>query len=90
MANRKLGRTPWVRYAGMGFDFFAALAVFGLIGYAIESYYGCAPWGVLTGVILGSIGGLYNLIRQGLKMTRNAVKTDDEYRAEKEREGRSD
>jgi len=74
----------------MGFDLFAALAVFGLIGYAVDWHYGCAPWGVLTGVVLGSIGGLYNLIRQALKMTRSAVESDEAYRAEKDAEGRSD
>jgi len=90
MANRKLGRTPLVRYAGLGFDFGAALVVFVLIGYWVDRHYGCSPWGVLVGCGLGIVGGLYNLIRQGLKMTRNAVESDGEYRAEKEAEGRSD
>jgi len=90
MANRKLGRTPWVRYGGMGFDFAAALVVFVLVGYWVDRHFGCSPVGLLVGAGLGLVGGMYNLIRQGLKMTRNAVKSDDEYRAEKEAEGRSD
>jgi len=74
----------------MGFDFGAALAVFVLVGYWVDRHYGCSPWGVIVGAVLGSVGGLYNLIRQGLKMTRNAVESDEAYRAEKKRERRSD
>ena len=81
MANRKLDRTPWVRSAGMGIDFAAAVAVFVLIGYWIDRRFGSSPWGVLVGAGLGLVGGMYNLIRQGLKATRQAVKDDEERRA---------
>ncbi len=81
MANRKLDRTPWVRSAGMGIDFAAAVAVFVVIGYWIDRRFGSSPWGVLVGAGLGLIGGMYNLIRQGLKATRQAVKDDEERRA---------
>jgi F0F1-type ATP synthase assembly protein I len=60
----------------MGFDFAAALLVFVLLGFWIDGHFGFSPWGVLIGAALGLIGGMYNLIRQGLEATRDAAEQD--------------
>ncbi len=52
--------------SGIGFEFVAAVVGFTLIGYGWDRHFGSSPWGLLTGVALGLIGGTYNLIRQSL------------------------
>ena len=60
------------RLLGMGFEFAAAVAGFTLLGYWVDRHYGHSPWGVLIGVALGLIGGMYNLIRESLAASREA------------------
>ena len=67
----------WVRHSGVGLELAGALAGFALIGYWIDRWYGTEPWGLLIGVILGLVGGLYNLVRQSLQAVREA-RTEDE------------
>ena len=42
----------------------------------IDKKYGTSPWGILGGVIIGIVGGLYNLVRESLAAIREA-KDDD-------------
>ena len=62
------GKTPtrWTRHGGMGVEFAAAVAGFGLAGYWIDTRYATGPWALLIGVGLGLVGGTYNLIRQSM------------------------
>ena len=53
---------------------------FGLIGYWIDTKYDSSPKGVLTGAILGIIGGGYNLIRESLMAAKAAGDADAEFR----------
>jgi len=82
MVKRHDGRAPWLRFAGVGFDFAAAVVCFVLVGWWIDRHYGCGPWGVLVGAGLGLVGGTYNLIRQGLAATKEAAKYDHDSRDE--------
>lgn len=67
----------WVRYSGIGLELAGVIAGLALAGYWIDSRFGTAPWGILGGVVLGLVGGLYNLVRESLDAAREA-KTDDE------------
>jgi F0F1-type ATP synthase assembly protein I len=58
--------SDWSKLSGLGFEFAAAVAGFTLAGYFWDRHFGTAPWGLLTGAILGVVGGMYNLIRQSL------------------------
>jgi len=80
------GRASWLRYAGLGFDFAAAMLVFVLVGYWIDGHFECSPWGVLIGAVLGLVGGMYNLIRQGLAATREAAEQDRDNSADASRD----
>lgn len=60
------------RLLGMGFEFAAAVAGFTLVGVWVDRHYGHAPWGVIVGVALGLIGGMYNLIRESLAASKEA------------------
>ena len=62
----------WVRYSSVGLELAAATAGLALIGYWVDSHYGTQPWGMLAGVIIGLVGGLYNLIRESLAAVHDA------------------
>ena len=48
-----------------------------LIGYWIDKHYGSEPWGMIVGLTLGLVGGMYNFVRQSLQATREAKLSDD-------------
>ncbi len=53
----------WGIYGAIGFQL-AMMVVGGLlIGNWLDKHWSTSPWLALTGLILGSIGGFYNLIR---------------------------
>lgn len=53
----------WGIYGAIGFQL--ALMVIGglLVGGWLDKKWGTSPWLALVGLIIGSIGGFYNLIR---------------------------
>lgn len=79
------GRASWTRLAGMGFELVAAVGAFVLVGYWWDRHFGTGPKGVITGAVLGLIGGMYNLIRQSLLATREAAGGSDTTDGDKKR-----
>jgi F0F1-type ATP synthase assembly protein I len=69
-----------VRYSGVGLELAGAIGGLALVGYWIDRHYGTNPWGILGGVIIGLVGGLYNLVRESLAAVREAKADDDERR----------
>ena len=67
----------WVRYSGVGLELAGATAGLALVGYWIDGKFGTSPWGMLGGVIIGIVGGLYNLIRESMAAIRDAKSDDD-------------
>jgi len=71
------GRFPgWVRYSGSGLELAGAVAGFALVGYWIDRHYDTAPWGFVVGLVLGMVGGFYNLVKQSLQAAREAQESD--------------
>ena len=67
----------WVRYSGVGLELAGATAGLALLGFWIDGRYGTAPWGILGGVVIGLVGGLYNLVKESLAAVREARTEDD-------------
>jgi F0F1-type ATP synthase assembly protein I len=57
------------RYAGMGVELAGAIIGLTLLGYWIDRHYATEPAGVIIGAAVGIVGGLYNFIRQALRLT---------------------
>ena len=68
----------WVRHSGVGLELAGATAGLALLGYWIDGRYGTAPWGILGGVVIGLVGGLYNLVRESLAAVREARVEDNQ------------
>ena len=58
------------KLSGIGFEFVGAVVGLTLAGYWWDSHFGTGPWGILTGLVLGLIGGTYNMIRQSTLANR--------------------
>jgi F0F1-type ATP synthase assembly protein I len=67
----------WVRYSGVGLELAGATAGLALLGYWIDGKFGTTPWGMLGGVTIGIVGGLYNLVKESLAAIREAKEDDD-------------
>jgi ATP synthase protein I len=70
----------WVRYSGVGLELAGAIGGLALVGYWLDGRYGTRPWCTLGGVVIGLVGGLYNLVRESLDAVREGKAEDDEAR----------
>ena len=66
----------WIRYSGIGVELAGVTAGLALVGYWIDGRFGTSPWGILGGVVIGLVGGLYNLVRESLDAVREAGEED--------------
>jgi F0F1-type ATP synthase assembly protein I len=56
-------QTELYRFAGLGMQFAATLAVFGLLGYWLDGKLGTSPWLLLGGIFVGFAIGLFALVK---------------------------
>lgn len=63
---------PW-RYAHLGLELAGAIIVLGLVGLWVDYRWGTGPWGVLGGVLVGAVGGLYLFIKDALAANRQSL-----------------
>ncbi|NLE30027.1 MAG: AtpZ/AtpI family protein [Phycisphaerae bacterium] len=75
----------YLKYSGLGFELAGAVAIFCLIGYFVDQRWGTSPIGLITGAIIGIVGGMYLLIKEAYGMNKAFQEEDhdDENRATK-------
>ena len=66
----------YLKYSGLGFELAGSVAVFCLIGYFVDQHWGISPIGIITGAVIGIIGGMYLLIKEAFLMDK-ALQTKD-------------
>jgi F0F1-type ATP synthase assembly protein I len=49
--------------AGASYSLIGAILLLGGLGYWVDGRWGTAPWGVMTGLLLGIVVGFYELIK---------------------------
>lgn len=62
----KDGPPAWIRHSSIGFEFFATIVGCAFVGLWIDRKWETAPWGVLTGSLLGLVAGFYKFLRTAL------------------------
>ena len=73
MADERKSEQQWVRLSGLGIELAAAVGGLTLAGYWWDRHFGTAPWGFWIGLIIGMVGGMYNLMRQALNAIRDVT-----------------
>jgi ATP synthase protein I len=63
-------RKSGLAYAA-AFTLFASVAVFLGAGYALDAWLGSSPWGMVGGIVLGSVVGLYQFVRITSEINKN-------------------
>ena len=66
-----------MRYSLIGLELAGVIGGLAFAGHWIDGRFGTTPWGMLGGVVIGLVGGLYNLVRESLAAVREA-KTEDQ------------
>lgn len=68
MTSEQKGRQgPKLKLVSLGAELAGAIIGLTLLGLWIDHRFGTSPWGLLVCVVLGCVGGFYNLIRSSLK-----------------------
>jgi len=65
------------RLAGMGMELAGAVVGGCAIGWYIDKQFG-TRYGLMTGALIGIVGGMYNLIKHSLKIIKDEQKRIDE------------
>lgn len=60
----------WYSIAGVGFEFIAAVILFGGLGWFLDGRLNTSPWLLLIGCGLGFAVGLYLMVRAGSRSFR--------------------
>lgn len=66
--QQEINRKSGLAYAA-AFSLFAAVAGGLVIGWLLDRWLGTRPWLLVTGIVLGSAAGFYELIRSSAKLS---------------------
>jgi len=58
----------------LGTELTVATVIGGLLGYALDNFFGTKPWGLVVGILLGSAAGCLAVYRVAMTLT---IEEDD-------------
>ena len=58
----------------LGTELTVATIIGGLLGYALDNFFGTRPWGLVVGILLGSAAGCLAVYRVAMTLT---IEEDD-------------
>lgn len=50
-------------FASAGVEMAGGIGLFALLGWLVDRWLGTDPWGLVTGAVLGLVGGMYLIIK---------------------------
>ena len=62
----------------LGTELTVATIVGGLMGYALDSFFGTKPWGLVVGIVLGSAAGCLAVYRVAMTLTLEEDDTNND------------
>lgn len=66
--NSSDGRSKMGMAMGLGMNLFAGVGIGLVAGYYVDKHFGCSPWGVLLGMLVGLGGGFYLMIKEAMQL----------------------
>lgn len=57
-------------YMGLGLQLTLAMVLFGGLGYWLDTRFGLSPWLLISGLLIGAIGGTVSIIRATIRSSR--------------------
>lgn len=67
---RKSAQMTSARALGIGLELGASVGGMAVVGYLLDGYFDTAPWLALSFTAAGLIGGVYNVIREVMRIGR--------------------
>jgi F0F1-type ATP synthase assembly protein I len=61
----------WGKYLAFGIEVAVGVVLGVVVGQWIDHRWHTDPWGVLAGALLGLAGGMYPLVKEGLKANKD-------------------
>jgi F0F1-type ATP synthase assembly protein I len=71
MPDRDDDNPDWGRFAGIGLQMAAGVAIGYFIGRWFDRHYGWESRGVIIGTMLGLAGGMYLLIKDAIRINKD-------------------
>jgi ATP synthase protein I len=62
----------------LGTELTVATIIGGLLGYALDSFFGTKPWGMVLGILLGSAAGCLAVYRVAMTLTEEEDDTNND------------
>ena len=62
----------------LGTELTVATIIGGLLGYALDSFFGTKPWGLVVGIVLGSAAGCLAVYRVAMTLTLEEDDTNND------------
>lgn len=83
-SDSQSARPPYARYAGLGMELIGGIGGFMLLGWWLDSSLGSGRRWLIVGAVVGSVAGMYYLIRRAFEIQSEL--TRDARRRRRERE----
>ena len=62
----------------LGTELTVATSIGGLLGYALDNFFGTKPWGLVVGILLGSAAGCLAVYRVATTLTVEEDETNND------------
>ncbi len=62
-------------FMGLGTELAASVAGMTLVGYFLDEHFGTSPWLLLSGAVVGLVGGFYNFFKTVQKLDKSGTRS---------------